>query len=291
MAEIKEINPHLEVGISKIVTRGDRDRHTQLDRTASVGVFVKELEEALLDGRIDLAVHSLKDMPAELPDGLCLAARPPREDPRDALILREGRSLDDLPVAPTLGTSSLRRASQLLARWPEATIVPIRGNVQTRLAKLQNHDPPLDAIVLAMAGLVRLDLAAGLSGLVPLTVDDCLPAVGQGVLAVQCRDGDAEVLELLARLDDEDARACSDAERAFLAGVEGSCQVPVAAYATRRDGQVHIRARIASLDGREVVERERVATLESVTAEGRALADEMLAAGGRAILDTCVALA
>ncbi len=277
-----------DIQIRVIKTRGDRITDRPLARVGGKGLFVKEIEEALLRREVDLAVHSLKDLPAEQPDGLCLAATPPREDPRDTLVLRRGSSLCDLPESPHIGTSSLRRGAQLTALLPGARISPLRGNVGTRLRRLEEDgDAPFDAIVLAMAGLRRLDLGAGLN-LAPLDPSEVLPAVGQGALAIECREEDHELRELLAVIDDAETAHRVAAERAFLAEIEGSCQVPVAAYAELEEGVLHIRGLVASLDGETVVRSEARGTPGEAAEMGRRVAAEVFASGGREILDACV---
>ena len=277
-----------EVEIRIIKTRGDRIVDRPLARVGGKGLFVKELEEALLREEVDLAVHSLKDLPAEQPEGLVIAATPPREDPRDTLVLRRGSSLRDLPARPHIGTSSLRRGAQLMALLPGARISPLRGNVGTRLRRLEEDgDDPLDAIVLAMAGLRRLDLASGLK-LAPLDPSEVLPAVGQGSLAIECRENDAELRALLCILDDEETAGRVAAERAFLEEIEGSCQVPVGAYAEVVDGGIHIRGLVASLDGKTVVRSEARGAAADAADMGRRVAAEVLAGGGREILDACL---
>jgi hydroxymethylbilane synthase len=265
-----------------LVTSGDRLADAALARIGGKGLFVKELEEALLDGRADLAVHSAKDLPAKTPPGLSLAAFPRRADPRDALVGRSpGARLLDLPQGARIGTGSARRASQLLALRPDLEVLPLRGNVDTRLRRLIERD--LDALLLACAGLERLGRAEVIHERIdPATL---LPAVGQGTLALQTRAGDE--LEVAVRvLDDATARACFSAERAFLAVLEGDCNVPLAALAELTDdGRLRVRGLVASPDGRELVRGELWASLADAAGAGRRVAEQVLAGGGAGILE------
>jgi hydroxymethylbilane synthase len=265
-----------------IVTSGDRLAEAKLAQIGGKGLFVKELEEALLDGRADLAVHSAKDLPAALPPGLVLAAFPPRGDPRDALIGRAaGARLAALPPGARVGTGSARRGSQLLALRPDLVQVPLRGNVDTRLRRLEERG--LDAIVLACAGLERL----GRADVIHERIDPALllPAVGQGTLALETRAGDPLAGALRATLDDPATRACLVAERAFLRALEGDCNVPLAAYAEPlAGGRLRLRALVASPDGRALVRGETEAPVADAEAAGSRVGRDVLARGGAAIL-------
>jgi len=214
--------------IRKIVTKGDRILDVTLSKVGGKGLFVKEIEQALQDGEIDLAVHSMKDMPYELPEGLMNGAVPRRVDPRDCLIMKEGQSLSDLPQGARVGTSSLRRACQLKNARPDLILDSIRGNIDSRIKKLTTEG--FDAVVLAAAGLSRMDWQDRISTYIP--VDVCVPAVGQGALGIECRDNDAEVRELLALYNDEETSLAVRAERSFLGALNGGCQIPIGAYAT-----------------------------------------------------------
>ena len=227
VARIREANPGVEVSVSQIVTKGDRDRHAQLDHMADIGVFVKELEEALLDGRVDLAVHSLKDMPVQIPSGLCLAAVTERPDPRDALVSR-GERLGEFASGARIGTGSLRRAVQLGACRPDLEACGIRGNVDTRLRKVA--DGEFDGVILAAAALKRLDLEDRISEYLP--TEHFLPAVGQGALAVETRSDDKEVAGIVVPLNHLPAWQGITAERAFLSALGGGCRAPIAALGT-----------------------------------------------------------
>lgn len=221
----------------KIVTKGDRILDVTLSKVGGKGLFVKEIEQAMLDGEIDLAVHSMKDMPSVLPDGLMIGAVPCRVDPRDVLISRGGLGLDELPQGAKVGTSSLRRASQLQAYRPDLVLEPVRGNIDSRLRKLETEG--FDAIILAAAGLCRMGWEHRITAFLPDEV--CLPAVGQGALGIECREDDAGIRQLLSLYNDPDTALAVEAERRFLAVLNGGCQVPIGAYATfapaERDGQ------------------------------------------------------
>jgi hydroxymethylbilane synthase len=272
--------PNIEVGVVTIVTTGDRILDVPLAKIGGKGLFTKELETAMLAGEIDLAVHSLKDMPTELSAGLTLAAITRRTDPGDALISLRYETIDDLPHGARVGTSSLRRRAQLLQYRSDLQISDLRGNLDTRLNKLKSQD--LDAIVLAVAGLKRLGWEGKISQILPFSI--CLPAVGQGALAIEARRDDAATLGLLSFLDDEMTHVAAVAERSFLRTVQGGCQVPVAVYGQVVGAELILQALIASVDGQMVIRdafRGCVADAESL---GKELAQRMLAAGGRELL-------
>ena len=280
-SRLMEAHPGLAVEKKLISTKGDRVLDSPLAKIGGKGLFTKELESQMLDGSIDIAVHSLKDMPVEVPDGLVIAAVTRRRHPGDALVSRRYGSLAELPMGARVGTSSLRRRAQLLAARPDIEIVDIRGNVRTRLRRLEEDG--LDAIVLAVAGLMRLGMEERIAEILPTSV--LLPAVGQGALAVETRAGDAEVREMIAFLDDAGTRACALAERSFLRCVDGGCQVPVGVYATLEDGGcVSVEAVIASPDGKRIYRDSISGSREDATQMGEDLARRLLAAGGREIL-------
>ena len=237
-----------QVELLKLVTTGDKILDVPLARVGGKGLFVKEIEEALLDGRADLAVHSLKDVPTIFPPGLVLGAITEREDPRDALCAPRHGTLDALPRGARVGTSSLRRRAQLLASRPDLEIVDVRGNVQTRLSKTEGD---VDAVVLAYAGLKRLGLGDRATEILP--TERSLPAIGQGALAIEIRDGDREMIAAMEALEDPATRAAVTAERALLATLEGGCQVPIAGHATVEGDRVRLQGLVASLDGSEVL--------------------------------------
>ena len=264
--------PDLVVEVVVFTTRGDRELAKPLPEIGGKGLFTQELEEALRAGEIDLAVHSLKDLPTEMPPDLTLGAVPPREDPHDVLISRHGVPLADLPTSPAIGTSSNRRAAQIHLARVDAHIVPLRGNVDTRVRKALAADGPYDGVVLARAGVIRLGLAEHVTQVLPFDV--MLPAPGQGALGVQCRARDVRVLHLLAPLDDPDTRAATLAERAFLAGMGGGCAMPVAALGQVQNGRVHLHGLYVK-DGQPFrVEGE--ADLDGAEMLGRSLAEEVL---------------
>ena len=280
-ALLAQHHPGLEVSLVEMTTEGDRFLSAPLSAVGGKGLFVKEIEQALLDGRADVAVHSLKDMTSVLPEGLMLAAVPAREDPRDAFCGMGGVTLDTLPQGARVGTSSLRRSCILRARRPDLEIVSLRGNVQTRLAKTKELG--LAGAVLAYAGLKRLGLEGVVTQVLPPEVS--LPAVGQGVLAIQCRTADARVRELLAPLEDDTTRVAVRAERALLAKLEGGCTVPLAGHATvSSDGTVHLRGLVGRPDGTRVVRGEVRGPADQAHALGEALADALLARGAADIL-------
>jgi hydroxymethylbilane synthase len=268
-----------ECRIEIIKTTGDKIQDVPLAKVGTKGLFTKEIEEALLAGTIDLAVHSLKDLPTVLPDGLTLAAIPEREDVRDALV---GKRLDELEVSARVGTSSLRRAAQLRALRPDLQVETIRGNVDTRLRKLSEGQ--YDAIVLAAAGLRRLGWAERIAEL--LDAEVMCPAVGQGALAIETRNDGGTGQRVCERLNHEPTRVAVTAERAVLATLGGGCQVPIGAYAVLNGGAaMHLRAVVISPDGTKVIRRESDGAAADAAELGRTLAEELLAAGGREILD------
>lgn len=269
------------VQLEIIKTTGDKITGVPL---ASIGgtkaLFTKEIEEALLEKRVDLAVHSMKDMPTILPDGLVIGAVPKREDPRDALLTRNGKGLEELPEGARIGTSSLRREVQLKRLRRDLEIVTLRGNLDTRIRKLEEGQ--YDAIVLAAAGLKRLGWADKVTEY--LEPEKMLPAVGQGALAIEVRGDDAELLEGLACLRHADTEAATKAERAFLKKVEGGCQVPMAAHATVESGQLSMRAIVVSLDGERSVEHETSGPAAEAEKLGTELAAKLLADGAAEIM-------
>ena len=273
-------HPEMEVDVLRIRTTGDKVLDKPLAKIGGKGLFVKEIEEALLDGRADLAVHSMKDMPADVPAGLVIGAVPERENPGDALISRGGRHLDAIPEGARIGTSSLRRGAQLLARRPDLHIVPMRGNVDTRLRKLEAGE--VDAIILAAAGLSRLGLSDRITQVLP--ADLMLPAIGQGALAIEIRDGDAATSEAIRVINDAETEITVSAERAFLGTIGGGCEVPVAAAAHLDGERITLRGFVGSVDGHRSIYREGAGEQQDAEALGRAIAREILEAGGEAIL-------
>lgn len=272
--------PDCQVTLKKIVTKGDRILDVPLAQIGGKGLFTKEIETELLDGTVDLAVHSLKDMPTVLPEGLCLTAITTRANVGDAFVSNQYASFSELPQGAVLGTSSLRRKAQLLAVRPDLKIVDLRGNVDTRLRKLDEGQ--MDAIILAAAGLERLGHADRIREIIPTTV--CLPAVGQGALAIECRSDNKEVRDMLAFLNDLPTKQATDAERAFLGLIEGGCQVPIGVHAEVENDNVKIEAVIASLDGSKVLRNNITGPAANAADLGRKLGQQMLAEGGEQIL-------
>ncbi|MBS2028454.1 MAG: hydroxymethylbilane synthase [Deltaproteobacteria bacterium] len=274
--------PGLEVVLVELTTQGDKILDRPLASVGGKGLFVKEIEDALLRRDVDLAVHSLKDLPAQVPPGLVIGAVPTREDPRDALCSPEFRTLDALPKGAKVGTSSLRRASQLRALRPDLQIHSIRGNVETRLKKIETEK--LQAVVLAYAGLKRLGLEARATQV--LSTDQLLPAVGQGALALEQRVGDVAVSRRLAPLEEAATRVCVEAERAFLARLQGGCQVPLAAHAQLEGELLTLRGLVATPDGTRVLRDAGTAPVPDAAALGRAVAESLLEQGAAEILGT-----
>lgn len=279
-SRIHTVAPDVRVTLRKIQTSGDKIVDVPLAKIGGKGLFVKEIEEALLAGEIDLAVHSMKDVPAQLPDGLDILCVPPREDARDALISHDGRVFKDLPQGATVGTASLRRQAQLLNARPDLRIEMLRGNLDTRLRKLKEGQ--FDAIVLAAAGLHRLAWAQEITEYLDPVVS--LPAIGQGALGIEGRSDDQFVRSVLERLNDPVTATAVTAERAFLARLEGGCQVPIAAYATLSNGQLMMEGLVASVDGKTIL-RDRVqGSSQEAHTLGVQLAERLLARGGDKIL-------
>ena len=266
-----------------MTTKGDKILNAPLAKIGGKGLFTKELETAMLEGEIDIAVHSLKDMPVVVPEGLVITAITQRADPGDAFVSSKYESFQQLPAGAKVGTSSLRRKAQLLHARPDLQIEDLRGNVNTRLRKMEEEN--FDGIILACAGLKRLGFGDKIRQVLPQTM--CLPAVGQGALAIECRQADKETRELLEFLNDRCTRLCTDAERGFLATVEGGCQVPVGVHAVSAEAGIRVEAVIASLDGstllRDALEAE-VKDAQEARAVGVNLAEKLLARGGREIL-------
>jgi hydroxymethylbilane synthase len=274
-------HPGTAVELVVIKTQGDKILDVPLAQVGGKGLFVKEIEEALLDGRVDLAVHSLKDMPSVLPPGLHIGAVPRREDPRDVLISREAKRFRDLPPSARIGTSSLRRAAQILHARPGMTIVPLRGNLDTRLRKLESE--ALDAILLAAAGIHRLGWAERVTEY--LEPEFMLPAVGQGALCLEARRDDPAVASLIAHLEHATTRQAVAAERAFLQRLEGGCQVPIAGYATVAGNRLALTGLVADPSGAPLYRETLEGPAASAAALGLRLAEDLLARGAGAILN------
>ncbi|APZ41696.1 hydroxymethylbilane synthase [Acidihalobacter ferrooxydans] len=277
---LRALYPELAIELVGLSTRGDQLLDSPLAKIGGKGLFVKELEQAILRGEADIAVHSMKDVPIAFPDGLGLAVIMEREDPRDAFVSNTYATPADLPAQAIVGSSSLRRQMQIRSRCPQLRVESLRGNVNTRLAKLDAG--AFDAIVLAAAGLQRLQLEHRISHL--LTPEESLPAIGQGALGIETRLDDARVHALLAPLEHADTRLCVSAERALNARLNGGCQVPIAGYAELRDGMVYLRAMVGLPDASEVHRAEASAPPQAAEALGVELAEHLLAQGAGAVL-------
>ncbi|MCL7454175.1 MAG: hydroxymethylbilane synthase [Anaerolineae bacterium] len=278
---LRAVAPGLQVEIQTIKTLGDEVRDRALAQVGGKGLFVKEIEAALLAGEIDLAVHSLKDMPTQLPEALSLGAILERADPRDALVVAgEACDVDGLPAGARVGTSSLRRQAQLLAARPDLQVLDVRGNVDTRLRKLREGQ--YDGLILAAAGLARLGHSEAIGQVLP--PERMLPAVGQGALCVEVRAADRTTQDLVAQLDHLPTRQATGAERAFLRRLEGGCQVPIGAYAQVSGDLLHLRGLVASLDGSRLLRDEIHGPADEAASLGAELADRLLAAGAAALL-------
>lgn len=277
---LEQLHPHIKVELVTFVTQGDKILDTPLAKIGGKGLFVKELEAALMDGRADLAVHSMKDVPMQLPEGLELAVICEREDPFDAFVSNHYEKFEDLPQGAKLGTSSLRRKCQILKQRPDLDVIDLRGNVGTRLAKLDAGQ--YDAIILASAGLKRLGLAERIRH--SLTPDVSLPAVGQGALGLECRSNDPEILNLILPLMHAESDACVRAERAFNAYLEGGCQVPIAGFATLNDQVLSLEGRVGSTDGQTLLCSKVSGTVEQAEQLGVQLAQQLLQQGAGELL-------
>jgi hydroxymethylbilane synthase len=279
-ARLESLHAGLAVELLPLSTRGDELLDQRLDQAGGKGLFVKELENALADGRAGLAVHSMKDLPAELPPGFVIAAILEREDPRDAFVSNRFKDLRDLPAGARVGTSSLRRAAQLLERYPSLEARLLRGNVETRLAKLDRGE--YDAVILAVAGLVRLGLEQRIGS--RLDPDDSLPAPGQGALGIECLAARGDVAALLAPLADASATVCVRAERELSRAFGGSCTIPLGAFAELREGRLRLRALVASPDGRRVARADCEGAAADPAALGSRAAAELRKQGASEIL-------
>ncbi|WP_434357579.1 hydroxymethylbilane synthase [Parasalinivibrio latis] len=278
---LESAHPGLVVELVPMVTKGDIILDTPLAKVGGKGLFVKELEAAMLDGRADLAVHSMKDVPVEFPEGLGLVTICEREDPRDAFVSNKYKTLDELPEGSVVGTSSLRRQCQLMALRPDLEIKSLRGNVGTRLSKLDNGD--YDAIVLASAGLKRLKLEDRIASLLEPEVS--LPAVGQGAVGIECRLDDLRVRTLLEPLSDANTTIRVQCERAMNTRLEGGCQVPIGSYSEIQGDKIWLRALVGEPDGSKIVRGEVTGPIEKAEELGTGLAEQLLAEGAKEILE------
>lgn len=279
-SRLKALYPTCEVEILGMTTVGDQILDKPLALIGGKGLFIKELETALLDGRADLAVHSMKDVPMNMPDGFLLAATCERENPCDAFVSNHYAALSDLPAGSVVGTSSLRRQSQIQARFPHLKIESLRGNVQTRLRKLDEGQ--YSAIILAAAGLIRLELGDRIRDLI--APEDSIPAVGQGALGIEICADRVELLEILAPLNDPDTQLCVEAERGFSRTLAGSCTVPLGAYAKRTGNHINITGFVASVDGKQMLREHMAGDANNAEAVGKALAEKLIHLGADKIL-------
>jgi len=278
---LTSISPSLSVDIIIIKTKGDKILDVPLAMVGGKGLFVKEIEEALLDGRIDLAIHSMKDMPAEIPDGLCIGAIPERENPEDVLISKNGLLFSELKSGARIGTSSLRRSAQLLHVRADLNILPLRGNLDTRLKKLETEN--MDAIILAAAGVKRLNFESRITEYIDKNV--ILPAVGQGALCIEIRENDIEIEPIVTTLDHQKTRSAVMGERVFLKCLEGGCQVPIAAFGEIEKNIFTLSGLVADIDGKTILKKTLSGPVEQSENIGVELADSLLAMGAKTILE------
>lgn len=284
-ARLQQLFPDVQTELVKMVTRGDKILDAPLAKVGGKGLFVKELEQGMLEGTADIAVHSMKDVPVEFPDGLHLAAILQREDPSDAFVSNHYASFADLPTNARIGTSSLRRQCQIKERYPDAEIISLRGNVNTRLAKLDAGD--YDAIILASAGLKRLGMSDRITQCLDTSVS--LPACGQGAIGIECRSDDAEINEILSSLHDHETGLCVQAERAMNARLNGGCQVPIAGFAEIQHQQLTMRGLVGSPDGALLYRSACTGEIDQADALGKRIAEDLLAQGADKILQALFA--
>lgn len=273
--------PQAKFEIKQIKTKGDKILDVALSKIGDKGLFTKELEVAMLEGEIDFAVHSMKDLPTRLPDGLIIGCITKRVDSRDVVISHKGYTLATLPIGAKVGTSSLRRKSQLLKYRPDIAIADLRGNLHTRLAKMEAED--FDAIILAAAGIQRLGLTEKITE--KISYDICLPAVGQGSVGVEVRGDNYEVIEMLKKINDDETEAAISAERSFLKKLEGGCQIPIGAQGFINSGTLTLEGLVASVDGTEIIKERISGTIEEAEDLGTALAQKLINLGAKEILN------
>ena len=278
---LKEHSPIADIEIIVIKTKGDVIQDVPLAKIGGKGLFVKEIEDALLRNEIDIAVHSMKDVPAELPDGLEISIMSEREDPRDVLISKDGRTIHEMPPGARIGTGSLRRGFQLRSQFPHMEIVPLRGNLDTRIRKIQTEN--LDGIIVAAAGMKRMGWADRITQFLPVEI--MLPSVGQGVLGIELRKNDGKSRHALSFLNHPQTWTEVSAERAFLKRLGGGCQLPIAAYGQLIDNNIFLRGLLGSLDGKVMLKDEERGRCADAVILGTALAERILSRGGKAILE------
>ena len=279
-SQLESVHDDLTVDLIKIKTSGDKIQDVPLAKVGGKGLFTKEIEESMLRYETDIAVHSMKDVPVQFPPSLTLSVVTEREDPRDVLISRNNLKLDDLPKGAKVGTGSFRRTTQLLHYRPDLEVIPMRGNVQTRLNKLDSEG--LDAIILAAAGLIRLDMADHITEFIAPEI--MLPGGGQGAVGIESRKEDLSILNRIFPLDHEETHRALEAERSFLTRLEGGCQVPIGVYATIDGDTLRLRGLVGSLDGKQMLKTERKGSVEDPEAIGFQLAEEILEMGADKIL-------
>ncbi len=278
---LKKMYPELFIEVVPIKTRGDRMQNVSLVEIGGKGIFVKEIEESLFNGDIALAVHSMKDVPVELLDGMMIAAVPEREDPRDVLVSREGRKIEGMAQGARIGTGSLRRGMQLRKLMPDIEVVPIRGNIDTRIRKIATED--LEGIIIAAAGMKRVGRGADISQYIPIEI--MMPAVGQGVLGIEVREDDRVIRDLVDPLNHPDTVVESAAERAFLRRLGGGCQVPIAGIAHKQGDRLIVKGLVGSVDGTVMIMDEIRGDSSDAEEMGLTLAERILSRGGREVLD------
>ncbi|MBC1468628.1 hydroxymethylbilane synthase [Listeria welshimeri] len=280
--KLKEQYPEFDFEIKEIVTKGDRILDVTLSKVGGKGLFVSEVEQALSNSTIDFAVHSMKDVPSSLEEGLVIGAIPKRESPLDCFVFNQVSSLDDLPKGAIVGTSSLRRAAQLLKHRPDFNIRPIRGNIDTRLQKL--HVENFDAIILAKAGLARMGWLENTTlKLEDIAPEVCLPAVGQGALAIECRESDQLIRDMLATIHHEETGICVEAERVFLKKLNGGCEIPIAGFATKIGEQIYFKGLVGNADGSKILESKEIG--ENPGQIGNKVAEVLLSEGAETIIE------
>lgn len=278
--QLLKFYPQLKINLLGMTTQADKLLEIPLTQVGGKGLFVKELEESLLDGRADIAVHSMKDVPMELPTGLCIPVMCQREDPRDVLVSNHYAEIHDLPAGAVIGTSSYRRQSQLNAVRSDLKLLHLRGNVNTRLNKLDKGE--YQAIILAAAGLIRLGLQSRITHY--LSLDTSLPAAGQGVLGIECRENDVHTQELIASLNDISSFVCVTAERALCKRLGGGCQAPIAAYAEIKKNKIYLRGLVGSLDGKQILRVEKTGEINEAQNMGIVAAEDLISQGAEEIL-------
>ena len=284
-SQLLHFHPELEVELITMSTQGDRVLDSPLAKIGGKGLFVKELEQSMLRGEADIAVHSMKDVPVELPDGLHISTILTREDPRDAFVSNQFSDIDELPKNARVGTSSMRRRCQLAEIRPDLNIMDLRGNVNTRLAKLDDGD--YDAIILASAGLIRLEFESRISSFIQPEV--MLPAIGQGAIGIESRDDDQHILDLLAPLNDDETRIRVEAERAMNHRLQGGCQVPIGGHAILEEGVIVLRGLVGKPDGSEIIHGVISGRPEDAEEMGKTLAEDLLSRGAGEILENLYA--